>query len=73
MKIVNKENDQKEIILKLRIYFMAIIQKISFLKHKSNYYSTGDVETVKNGNLFLSGRILKYLSPLGHGLSSIYL
>ena len=65
MKIVNKENDQKEIILKSKNLFYGYYTKDKFLKHKSNYYSTGDVGTVKNGNLFLSGRISEIFKSSG--------
>jgi len=65
MKIVNREDDQKEIVVKSKDLFYGYYTKDKFLEHKGNFYSTGDVGTIKNGNLFLSGRTSEIFKSSG--------
>ena len=65
MKILNKNNQRGEIIVKSKNLFLGYYQKNKFILHKGNLYHSGDIGVLKKGNLMLDGRVSEIFKSSG--------
>ncbi len=65
MKILNKNNQRGEIIVKSKNLFLGYYQKNQFILHKGNLYHSGDIGVLKKDNLMLDGRVSEIFKSSG--------